>query len=69
MDLHADKDASVQIKIQDISGRTVKWIQSHVHTGANSIDLDLEHLSDGLYTVVIEMDQLPVGNSRFIIRH
>jgi hypothetical protein len=42
-----------QVKITDATGRIVKIIEVQLQSGNNTIQVDMQHLADGMYMVQI----------------
>ena len=56
LDLTVEETQNVNIRIYDISGRTVKVLNKTLTTGNNIINLDTKVLSNGVYFVEISSD-------------
>jgi hypothetical protein len=50
---HSTTTRDVQVGINDVSGRTVKTINSTIYRGENNVTLDLHGLAQGIYFVKI----------------
>jgi hypothetical protein len=53
VELTATTNTLVDVKVVDMSGRTVKQIQSNIFEGVNNISLSLGDLANGIYTIQV----------------
>ncbi|MBL7773676.1 MAG: fibronectin type III domain-containing protein [Chitinophagaceae bacterium] len=53
VDITMEQDAAIEIHLMDMSGRIVKQIQTNAYTGVNNITLNVQDLSNGVYTVQV----------------
>lgn len=66
IDLAREGDA--KIRIFDAAGRAVHWIEKPLVLGKNWIDLDLQHLTAGSYTVALKSDREYVSESFILLQ-
>ena len=51
IDLYTESTSEIIVKVMDISGRSVKQVQSRSVEGVNTIKVDMHSLTNGLYTI------------------
>ncbi len=57
VDFYMNKTGPLEIYVYDITGRTVYHETIHAETGAQSISLNLSHLSGGIYNLSVSGDE------------
>lgn len=64
IDLSVENELMTTIKVMDMSGRVVKQIQATTHAGQNSIKMNIDELTTGLYTIQVINNDRVINTSR-----
>ncbi|MBL7764722.1 MAG: T9SS type A sorting domain-containing protein [Chitinophagaceae bacterium] len=67
IDLNASNAQNTTVKIIDLSGRIVKQIQAKTEKGLNTLSINLDGMSEGVYAVQVLENDIVLGMSRIVI--